>query len=298
LTQIKSLRQRLQGRVITLFWLGLLLIMMGCRQPPAPPIIQTVEPTLGAAPLILPTHTPAATPAARSVTYYGYEIVNQFPHDPEAFTQGLVYDDGWLYESTGLYGRSSLRRVDLETGEVDLLLDLPADYFGEGITIWQDRIIQLTWREKTGFIYDKESFDLLGTFSYETEGWGLTHDGQRLIVTDGSAHLYFWDPETLTEIDRVTVVDERGNPVLRLNELAYSEGELYANVWQTDRIVRIDPETGYVTGWIDLSGLLDGVPLTGPIDVLNGVTIDEENGRLFVTGKLWPLVFEIELVEE
>jgi glutaminyl-peptide cyclotransferase len=240
----------------------------------------------------------AATPEARSVTYYGYDIVNQFPHDPEAFTQGLVYENGWLYESTGLYGRSSLRRVDLETGRVEQLYQLPDEYFGEGITIWQDRIIQLTWREGTGFIYDKETFELRDSFSYDTEGWGLTHDGQWLIMSDGSATLYFRDPETLAEIGRVTVIDQWGQPVRRLNELAYIEGEVYANVWQTDRIARIDPETGYVTGWIDLTGLLRGIPLTGPVDVLNGVTYDAENGRLFVTGKWWPVLFEIELTTD
>jgi glutaminyl-peptide cyclotransferase len=280
----------------SIFWLGLLLII-GCG-----PVARPAAPVATPASLPTPTGTPEAAtiplPDSRSVTYYSYEIVNRFPHDPEAFTQGLVYEDGWLYESTGLYGRSSLRRVDLETGQVVQIHHLDDVYFGEGLTIWEDRIIQLTWREQTGFIYDLESFDLLETFSYETEGWGLTHDGQRLIVSDGSAYLYFWDPETFTEIGRVLVVDEWDNPVVRLNELAYIDGEVYANVWVTDRIVRIDPETGYVTGWIDLSGLLDGVSLTGPVDVLNGVTYDAENGRLFVTGKLYPLLFEIDLVEQ
>jgi glutaminyl-peptide cyclotransferase len=286
----------MQRMIARIFWLGLLLII-GCG-----PVARPAAPVATPAPLPTPTGTPEAAaiplPDSRSVTYYSYEIVNRFPHDPEAFTQGLVYEDGWLYESTGLYGRSSLRRVDLETGNVVQIQHLDDVYFGEGLTIWEDRIIQLTWREQTGFIYDLESFDLLDTFSYETEGWGLTHDGQRLIVSDGSAYLYFWDPETFTEIGRVLVVDERDNPVVRLNEMAYIDGEVYANVWLTDRIVRIDPETGYVTGWIDLSGLLDGVSLTGPVDVLNGVTYDAENGRLFVTGKLYPLLFEIELVEQ
>jgi glutaminyl-peptide cyclotransferase len=280
--------------LLNLLWLGLLLLL-GCgpaERPAAPAVTLTPEPTATLVPAA------AATPEARSVTYYGYDIVNQFPHDPEAFTQGLVYENGWLYESTGLYGRSSLRRVDLETGRVEQLYQLPDEYFGEGITIWQDRIIQLTWREGTGFIYDKETFELRDSFSYDTEGWGLTHDGQWLIMSDGSATLYFRDPETLAEIGRVTVIDQWGQPVRRLNELAYIEGEVYANVWQTDRIARIDPETGYVTGWIDLTGLLRGIPLTGPVDVLNGVTYDAENGRLFVTGKWWPVLFEIELTTD
>ena len=286
---------RPQFSLYLLLLLGFALI--GCRQgmvaPPGPtavttPIIITIPPT--------PTPTPAA--AERPVTHYTYEIVNQFPHDAEAFTQGLVYENGWLYESTGLYGRSSLRRVDLETGEVVQIHTLPDQYFGEGLTIWQDRIIQLTWRENTGFIYEKESFDLLDTFTYPTEGWGLTHDGEQLIMSDGSDTLYFLDPDTFVENGRIQVRDERGNPVVRLNEMAHIEGEVYANVWMTNRIVRIDPATGYVTGWIDLSGILDGVPLTGPVDVLNGVAYDAENGRIFVTGKLYPRLFEIRLIEQ
>jgi glutaminyl-peptide cyclotransferase len=285
------------NRMLTsIFWLGLLLII-GCG-----PVARPAAPVATPAPLPTATGTPEVTattrPDSRSVSYYSYEIVNQFPHDPEAFTQGLVYEDGWLYEGTGLYGRSSLRRVELETGNVAQIHHLPDNYFGEGITIWEDRIIQLTWQEQTGFVYDKTSFELLDTFTYETEGWGLTHDGRRLIMSDGSATLYFLDPETLTEIGRVTVIDEWGNPVVRLNEMAYIDGEVYANVWLTDRLVRLDPETGHVTGWIDLSDLLAGVPLTGPVDVLNGVTYDAENDRIFVTGKLWPLLFEIELVEQ
>ncbi len=286
---------RPQFNLYLLLLLGFALI--SCRQSLVAPAAPTAVPT----PLVItiaPPQTPTPAAAERPVTYYTYEIVNQFPHDPEAFTQGLVYESGWLYESTGLYGRSSLRRVNLETGEVVQSHTLPDQYFGEGITIWEDRIIQLTWRENTGFIYDKDSFELLDTFTYPGEGWGLTHDGQRLIMTDGSADLIFLDPETLTESGRVTVLDERGQPVVRLNELAYIEGEVYANVWMTDQIVRIAPTTGYVTGWIDLSGILDGVPLTGPVDVLNGVAYDAENGRIFVTGKLYPRLFEIKLVEQ
>lgn len=273
-----------------------LLALIGCRQGMVTPVVPTAEPT----PIvitILPTQT-AAPAAERAVTYYTYEIVNQFPHDAEAFTQGLVYEAGWLYESTGLYGRSSLRRVDLEKGEVVQIHPLPDQYFGEGLTIWQNRIYQLTWRENTGFIYDKESFELLDTFTYETEGWGLTHDGQQLIMSDGSDTLYFLDPDTFVENGRIQVRDERGNPVVRLNEMAYIEGEVYANVWMTNRIVRIDPATGDVTGWIDLSGILDGILLTDPVDVLNGVAYDAENGRLFVSGKLYPRLFEIKLVEQ
>jgi len=227
-------------------------------------------------------------------TVYTYRIVNTYPHDPEAFTQGLVFEDGFLYESTGLWGRSSLRRVDLESGEVLQVHHLSDTFFGEGITIFGDEIIQLTWRSQTGFVYDKLTFATLRTFSYPSEGWGITHDGQRLIMSDGTSTLYFWDPETLEEIDRVQVRDPDG-PVTRLNELAYVKGEIYANVWQTDRIARIDPQTGNVIGWIDLAGLLSP-DSAQHVDVLNGIAYDVEGGRLFVTGKLWPQLFEIKLI--
>jgi glutaminyl-peptide cyclotransferase len=188
-----------------------------------------------------------------------------------------------------------LRRVALETGEVQRMHQLADQYFGEGITVYGDRIIQLTWQSRVGFVYDKDSFELLQEFSYPTEGWGITHDGTRLIMSDGTANLYFWDPQSFKEIGRVQVYDERG-PVVRLNELEYIQGEVYANVWQTNRIARIDPETGRVVGWIDLSGLLSAEDMVQPVDVLNGIAYDPAGDRLFVTGKLWPKVFEIQLV--
>ena len=228
---------------------------------------------------------------------YTYRIRNSYDHDPLAFTQGLVYRDGTLYEGTGLNGRSSLRRVDLETGEVLQMITLDQQYFGEGIVIWEERIIQLTWRSNQGFVYDRESFDLLDTFTYPTEGWGITHDGSKLMMSDGTSTIYFWDPETLAEIGSIEVRDATG-PIVRLNELEYIDGEIWANVWQTDRIARIDPATGWVVGWIDFSGLLDGVPTTSPTDVLNGIAYDAETCRIFVTGKLWPKLFEIELIPQ
>lgn len=252
------------------------------------------------APTPQPTETPTGYPPVPTATpgSYTYRILNTYPHDPDAFTQGLVIDEaGNLFEGTGLYGRSSLRRVDLETGEVLQMIELPPEYFGEGITLWDGRIIQLTWRARSGFVYDKDSFDVLQEFKYPTEGWGITHDDEKLIMSDGTATLYFWDPETLEEIGRVDVFDENG-PVVRLNELEYINGEVWANVWQTDRVVRIDPETGRVTGSIDFSGLLEGIPLEQPVDVLNGIAYDEENGRLFVTGKLWPVLFEVEVLPQ
>jgi len=228
-------------------------------------------------------------------TYMTYEVVNAYPHDPQAFTQGLLYHDGYLYESTGLYGESSLRKVVLETGEVLQHVDLPAEYFGEGLALWEDTLLQLTWREGTGFIYALEDFSELGRFSYETEGWGLTHDGERLIMSDGSADLFFIDPEDF-EVMRSVEVTYQGQPIQRLNELEYIRGEVYANIWLTDDIIRIDPVTGEVIGWIDLFGILPDELRTPDTDVLNGIAYDMEGDRLFVTGKNWPLLFEIRLV--
>ncbi|MEJ2732218.1 MAG: glutaminyl-peptide cyclotransferase [Anaerolineae bacterium] len=235
------------------------------------------------------------TPPARGVLDYSYQIVNVYPHDRGAFTQGLVYEDGVFYEGTGLRGESTLRRVRPETGEVLQLYSLPARYFGEGITIWGERIIQLTWKAGLGFVYDKDSFELLGAFSYPTEGWGITHDGTHLIMSDGTSVLHFWDPETYEEVGQVQVYDEFG-PVVMLNELEYIQGQVYAHVWQTDLVVIIDPQTGRVTGRINLSGLLTPEDSAQPVDVLNGIAYDAEGDRYFVTGKKWPKLFEIELV--
>jgi glutamine cyclotransferase len=222
-------------------------------------------------------------------------VVNEYPHDPQAFTQGLVFEAGFLYEGTGLYGSSSLRRVELETGEVQQMLALPAEFFGEGIAIYDgNKIAQLTWRQRVGFIYDKADFELLGEFWYTSEGWGLTYDGSRLIMSDGTSTLHYLDPATMEEIGTVEVIDT-GGPVARLNELEYVEGEIYANIWTTDRIAIIDPITGRVTAWIDLQGLLSPEEAEAA-DVLNGIAYDAGADRLFVTGKLWPSLFEIELV--
>lgn len=226
---------------------------------------------------------------------YGYTVVRAYPHDHAAFTQGLAFDDkGTLYESTGQRGQSSLRRVELSSGAVLQRYDLQPSLFGEGITVFGNRIIQLTWQAGRGFVYDKTSFDLVEEFAYSTEGWGLTHDGRRLIMSDGTATLYFLRPDTFAETARLTVRDHRG-PVIRLNELEYVRGEILANVWQTDRIARIDPETGHVTGWIDLTGLLQPSDRRGSVDVLNGIAYDTRADRLFVTGKWWPKLFEIAL---
>jgi glutamine cyclotransferase len=188
-----------------------------------------------------------------------------------------------------------LRLVNLETGAVLQEVPLLEHYFGEGITVLDDRIFQLTWQENTGFVYDQSTFDVLQTFSYPHEGWGITHDGERLIVSDGTSTIRFWDPETLAETGQINVYDHEG-PVIQLNELEYINGEIWANVWLTDRIARISPQTGQVVGWIDLTGLLDASDPEQPADVLNGIAYDEANGRLFVTGKLWPALFEIEVI--
>ncbi len=235
-------------------------------------------------------------PVTLSFPYrYTYRVINSFPHDPEALTQGLVFDNGTLFEGTGLHGKSTLRQVQLETGVVLRSLSLASQYFGEGITIYKDQVIQLSWRSNTGFLYDKDSFELLQTFSYPTEGWGITHDGVRLIVSDGTSTLYFWDPVTFQEIGRIEVHDQDG-PVIRLNELEYVRGEVFANIYYTDRIAIINPHTGRVTGWVNLKGLLDSEEGEGSAGVLNGIAYDAENDRLFVTGKRWPRLLEIRLI--
>jgi glutamine cyclotransferase len=228
------------------------------------------------------------------VPVYGYKIVNSYPHDPEAFTQGLVYEDGFIYEGTGLHGRSSLRKVELETGRILQNHNLPDQYFGEGLTIHGDKITQLTWRSNVGFVYDKGNFTLIEKFNYPTEGWGITHDDKNVIMSDGSDTLYFLDPITHKETNRVKVRYE-GRPVTRLNELEYIHGEIFANIWFTDIIARISPKTGKVMGWIDLRGLSDDFGPRRSNQVLNGIAYDDKGDRLFVTGKLWPKIYEIKL---
>ena len=261
----------------------------------------TAQPTATNSPTTIASLPPtgvrpvATTPT--TIPVYSYEVVNTYPHDRRAFTQGLVYEAGLLYEGTGLYGRSTLRRVELETGDVLQSHQLLPQYFGEGITIFGDRIYQLTWQSQVGFIFDKETFEQLAEFAYPTEGWGLTHDGQQLIMSDGTSTLHFLDPETLTEAGQIQV-RANGIPVVRLNELEYINGEVYANIWQTDRVARIDPQTGDVVGWIELGGLLEPEDHDPSVDVLNGIAYDAAGGRLFVTGKLWPKLFEIELLAQ
>jgi glutamine cyclotransferase len=231
-----------------------------------------------------------------------YRVVHAYPHDPQAFTQGLIYMDGHLYESTGLNGHSSLRMVDLESGRILQLLNVPGQYFAEGLAPWGSTLIQLTWENHVALVYDRFSFRLLRTVPYSGEGWGLTQDGKDLILSDGSSTLHILDPATLREVRRLTVTQSaaKGNaiPVSQLNELEYIHGQIYANIWHTDRIARISPTTGKVLGWIDLSGLLPESQRSSPEAVLNGIAYDSAHDRLFVTGKLWPKLFEIKVVPE
>lgn len=230
----------------------------------------------------------------KPIPTYSYNIIHTYPHDPEAFTQGLVFEDGVLYEGTGIRNRSSIRKIELESGDILQMHNLSSEYFGEGITIYQDKILQLTWRSNLGFVYDKESFELIDTFEITTEGWGLTHDGSNLIMSDGSSSLFFLDFYSY-EIIRTVEVGDKNDPVLYINELEYIGGEVYANIWQSERIARIDPKSGDVIGWLDLRGLADQFDDGVSVDVLNGIAFDDETDRLFVTGKLWPFLYEIEI---
>jgi glutamine cyclotransferase len=224
----------------------------------------------------------------------GYSVVATYPHDRAAFTQGLVYAGGALYESTGLYGRSSVRRVDLKSGTPQLIRPLAGQFFAEGLTAFGDRLIQLTWRSGTAFVYARRDLRLLGEFRYATHGWGLTQDGTHLIMSDGSATLYFLHPHRFTEVRRIQVHDDRG-PVQFLNELEFVGGDIFANVWQSPRILRIDPDSGRVTGFIDLSVLVARMRGEPSTDVLNGIAYIPGSGRLLVTGKQWPALYAIEL---
>jgi glutaminyl-peptide cyclotransferase len=232
---------------------------------------------------------------AAAIPVYGYQVVHVYPHDRSAFTEGLEYHDGFLYESTGLNGRSSLRKVRLETGEVVRQIPLSNQYFGEGITILGNEIVQLTYRTEVGFVYSLQDFHLFRQFTYKGEGWSLTHNATSVFMDDGTDQIRIWDPKTLAERRRITV-HEGAKKIDNVNELEYVEGELYANIWQTNRIARISPVTGAILGWIDLDGILSPMYRNGTEDVLNGLAYDSLHKRLFVTGKFWPNLFEIRVV--
>jgi len=235
-------------------------------------------------------------PPAAAMPMQGYQVVRVYPHDPNAFTQGLQYVNGVLYEGTGLNGRSSIRRVELETGKVLQRREVPPTHFGEGITVFNSDLFELTWQTHVAFVYDPTSFEPKKQFSYPGEGWGLTHDGTSLIMSDGSDELRYLDPATFAEKRRLKVT-AAGAPLRNLNELEYVKGEIFANIWQTDYVVRIAPASGRVTAYIDLRGLLTPAERANT-DVLNGIAYDEGRDRLFVTGKLWPKLFEIKIVEK
>lgn len=223
----------------------------------------------------------------------GFTIVQSYPHDPGAFTQGLVFADGEFYESTGLNGESSLRRVEIASGKVLQRRAVDQQYFAEGLALVGDALVQLTWQHKLGFVYDRKTMEPRGTFKYATEGWGLAHDAKLgLVMSDGSDQLFFLDPKTYRVI-KTTKVTEGGQPVTHLNELEWIEGELWANVWMTDRIARIAPATGTVNAWVDLSSLWPQSRRPPTADVLNGIAYDPAGKRIFVTGKKWPRVYEI-----
>ena len=232
---------------------------------------------------------PATT---NSPILYKYEILNTYPHDTAAFTEGLTYSNGSLFESTGGYGASSLRKEDLETGQILQEYRLPDQFFGEGLTQINNELLQLTWQANTGFIYEKNTFDLIGNFSYATEGWGLTYDGSNLIMSDGTSNLYFLNPTTYQVVRQVNVLDGN-NSITYINELEYVNGDIYANIWLTEKIAIINPQNGQIKGWIDMTGLYQP---QGSNDVLNGIAYDQQSNRLFVTGKNWPNLYEIKIM--
>ncbi len=228
-------------------------------------------------------------------TEYTYRIINTFPHDPDAFTQGLLIHQGQLYESTGQKGSSSLRRVDLSSGRIEEKVIVEDQYHAEGLAVYGGKLYQLTWEANSCFVYNLTTFEKLDTFTYPTEGWGLTTIGDSLAMTDGSANIYYKNPERFTELSKIQAYDDKG-PIRKLNELEFINGKIYANIWQTDEIVIIDPKTGIVEGKINLEGIFDSRNYRRRLDVLNGIAYDQDQDKIYVTGKYWPKLFEIELI--
>ncbi len=244
----------------------------------------------------LPGWLAAAAPTPAEIPVYSYQVVNVYPHDRAAFTEGLLFHDGYLYESTGMNGASSIRKVELKSGRVVQQRDLPNAVFGEGIVDWKNELVSVTWKTQEGYVFDLATFDFKKKFSYPGEGWGMTRNDKSLLLSDGSSTIRMLDPQTLQQTGAINVTAQ-GRPLDQLNELEWVKGQIYANVWQTNRIARIDPKTGAVTAWIDLSGLLSRSDRsTDGADVLNGIAYDAKGDRLFVTGKYWPNLFEIRLV--
>ena len=237
---------------------------------------------------------PAAQGETQSAQKVSYETVATYPHDPDAFLQGLVWYDNGFYESTGLYGESTLRRVEFPSGKVLKKISLPAELFGEGLALVDNHLVQITWQTHKGFVYDRETFRQTREFTYDTEGWGITYDGKYLIMSDGSSALTYLDPQTYQPVKKLNVT-MNGRPVLELNELEFIEGEIWSNVWQTDTILRIDPATGKVTSYLDMRGVLPREFRTGHEDVLNGIAYDAAHKRIFISGKKWPRIIEIKI---
>lgn len=276
-------QKTLVGRIIAFTFVMLFSITPAdCGAPPAgkkPPSIHMPSSSCGSAPV------------------YTYKLVKTYPHNRKSFTQGLVIDEGNLYEGTGLYGRSRLYKMDIKTGGILKSAGLPDHLFGEGVTIYGDKVIQLTWRSGNGYIYDKKNLKLLNAFKYDTQGWGITHDGERLIMSDGTARLSFLDPATFKKTGEIKVHDRR-QPIVNLNELEYIKGRVYANVWKTDCIAIIDPKNGEVTSWINLKELTSLAGGDNNKKTLNGIAYDADTDSLFVTGKLWPAIYEIKPIPE
>lgn len=274
-------------RLLHYAFISLLFVLSSCKGPDYPGSVAV-------------SSTSAPERAADAVQYT-YEVVNTYPHDPESFTQGLVFSEGIFYESAGLNkdygGHSSLRRVEIATGNVLQKVGVPEPYFAEGLTLFQGQLFQLTWKEGIGLIYDPKTFKSQGQFKYKGEGWGLTNDGKSLILSDGSNEIRFIDPKDFSEQRRIKVF-YKGTAMQKLNELEYVKGEIYANIWQEDVILRIDPKDGKVTGVIDMTGILKPEDRAPESDVLNGIAYDPGGDKLYVTGKKWPKVFEIKLVKK
>lgn len=233
-------------------------------------------------------------PQKNQATHYSYQIINRYPHDRKALTQGLIFNQGFLYESTGLFRHSSLRQVDLTSGRVVQKKALDNHLFAEGLTLWKNQLIQLTWKSGQAFVYDAQTLHHLSTFYYNTEGWGLTHNEQHLIMSDGSATLYFRDPTTFKVVKTLQVIDDKLQPVDKLNELEFIQGYIYANIWPKSKIAIIHPHTGRITGWINLKNL----KLNETGNTLNGIAYDKLNKKLYVTGKRWRWIYEIALIPE
>ncbi|HED64114.1 MAG TPA: glutaminyl-peptide cyclotransferase [Planctomycetes bacterium] len=234
--------------------------------------------------------------AAGPAPVYGFKVVHTYPHSPSAYCQGLLVHDGKFYESTGRYGTSSLRRVEIETGKVEKRKDLPPTIFAEGLAWFGDELFQLTWKSGKAHVFDPRTFRVTRNLAYEGEGWGLTTDGKHLVMSDGSSTITFRDPETFEVVRKIEVMADE-TPIDQLNELEWIDGEIWANIWKRDFLVRIDPKDGKVVGWVNLTGIFDNSKIHDPDAVLNGIAYDPETKRIFVTGKLWPAVFEIELTD-